>query len=38
MTAPRPLLVRSSSQTQANRFAFLVRVANAKLVDKIRRP
>jgi hypothetical protein len=37
MPDPRTLPVRSSSQTQANRFAFLIRTANAKLVEKIRR-
>jgi hypothetical protein len=37
MTQPRALLQRAQAQTQANRFALLIRAANAKLVEKIRK-
>jgi hypothetical protein len=37
MPSPHPLLARASSQTQANRFALLIRAVNAKLVEKIRK-
>jgi len=37
MAAPNPLLARAQSQTQANRYAFVIRTLNAKLVDKIRK-
>jgi lipopolysaccharide export system protein LptC len=37
MTNPQALIQRAQSQTQANRFAFLIRATNAKLVEKIRR-
>jgi hypothetical protein len=37
MTNPNPLIQRAQAQTQANRFAFLLKQLNAKLVDKIRK-
>lgn len=33
---PRSLIQRAQVQTQANRYAYVVRVANAKLAEKIR--
>lgn len=36
MTDPRALIQRAQAQTQANRYAYVVRVANAKLVNTIR--
>jgi hypothetical protein len=40
MATPAPtataLIRKAQSQTQANRFGFLIRTSNAKLVDKIR--
>jgi hypothetical protein len=33
---PRNLIQRAQSQTQANRYAFLIRQLNAKLTEKIR--
>jgi hypothetical protein len=36
MTDPKALIARAQSQTQANRYAFLLRQLNAKLTDKIR--
>jgi hypothetical protein len=38
MTETRALLQRAQAQTQAGRFALLIRAANAKLVDRIRKP
>jgi hypothetical protein len=37
MTNPNSLIQRAQAQTQANRFAFLLKQLNAKLVDKIRK-
>jgi hypothetical protein len=37
MTNPQALIQRAQAQTQANRFAFLLKQLNAKLVDKIRK-
>jgi hypothetical protein len=37
MTTPQALIQRAQSQTQANRYAFVIRTLNAKLVDKIRK-
>jgi hypothetical protein len=37
MTNPQALIQRAQSQTQANRYAFVIRTHNAKLVDKIRK-
>jgi hypothetical protein len=37
MIDPRALIQRAQSQTQANRYAFVIRTLNAKLVDKIRK-
>jgi uncharacterized protein (DUF1778 family) len=36
MTDPRALIQRAQAQTQANRYAFVLRAANAKLVNTIR--
>ena len=36
MTDQRALIQRAQAQTQANRYAFLLRLANAKVVEKIR--
>jgi hypothetical protein len=36
MTDPTALIKRAQAQTQANRYAFLLRQANAKVVEKIR--
>jgi lipopolysaccharide export system protein LptC len=36
MTDPKALIARAQSQTQANRYAFLLRQLNAKLTEKIR--
>ena len=36
MTDPNALIARAQSQTQANRYAFLLRQLNAKLTEKIR--
>ena len=36
MTDPRALIQRAQAQTQANRYAYVVRVTNAKLAEKIR--
>ena len=33
---PRALIQRAQAQTQANRYAFVLRAANAKLVNTIR--
>ena len=35
-TDPRQILQRIQAQTQANRYAFLIRQLNAKLTEKIR--
>jgi hypothetical protein len=37
MTDPKAIIQRIQAQTQANRYAFLIRQLNAKLADKIRR-
>jgi hypothetical protein len=37
MANPQALIQRAQAQTQANRFAFLLKQLNAKLVDKIRK-
>jgi len=36
MSDPKALIARAQSQTQANRYAFLLRLLNAKLTEKIR--
>ena len=36
MTDPRALIQRAQAQTQANRYAFVLRTVNAKLVNTIR--
>jgi len=36
MSDPKALIARAQSQTQANRYAFLLRQLNAKLTEKIR--
>jgi len=36
MTDVKALIARAQSQTQANRYAFLLRQLNAKLTEKIR--
>jgi hypothetical protein len=36
MTTPESLVAQAKAQTSANRYALLVRTANAKLVEKIR--
>ena len=36
MADPKALIARAQSQTQANRYAFLLRQLNAKLTEKIR--
>jgi hypothetical protein len=37
MSDARTLTQRAQAQTQANRFALLIRAVNAKLVEKIRK-
>ena len=36
MTDPTALIQRAQAQTQANRYAYLLSVINAKLTEKIR--
>jgi len=36
MNDPRALIQRAQAQTQANRYAFVLRTVNAKLAEKIR--
>jgi hypothetical protein len=36
MTDPKALIQKAQAQTQANRYAFLLRQLNAKLTEKIR--